>query len=384
MDTTKPNIVKYHYKALACEQRKSGQGISMLLFSAPVGEVLKWAMVERLEPGNETAAQRIEKPYKTQAVKGFFTVDTNNIIPTAVVIGLRTTGVEIEPVENCGPLQNLTISIDESVAEVDRAYPGRIVDGQHRVLGMKEYDPNLKVNIVALQESSDAEVAFQFLVINNKASRVSSDHIRALALNYNEAELGDRLKKVRLRVDSNLNFVGFADDLDDSPFKGCVNLPDNPEGQRLVVPAAIEESIKYIKSQNLPDFQDDDMVLSVFFSIWSEVQSQWGALWNAESKLLQKVSVVGLSKFAVDFLLQKYDWGELDLLKPKDVEGAIRRFVQGLEPAFWSKDTEWTAKGLDTSAGRKIFADALEQIVRNKRQGAPWHSDVSMVEVNGD
>lgn len=356
----------------------------MLLFTAPVGEILKWALIERLGPENDTAAQRIEKPYKVKAVKSFFEVDTSNIIPTAVIIGLRGDEVSVVEVEGGEGMMEVTISINETVPEADRVYPGRIVDGQHRILGMKEYDENLRVNVVALNGSTDAEIAFQFLVINNKASRVSSDHIRALALNYDDNELGNRLKKVRLNLDANLSFVGFANDLEESPFKGEMALPDNPEETQFVVPAAIEESIKNIKSRNLPEFQEDDMVLNLFFSIWRKIKAEWGDKWSKGSKLLQKVSIVGLSKFVVDVLLQRYDWGELDILDPDQVDQAIAKVVQVLEPRFWSVDTEWTAKGLDTSAGRRIFSEALEQIVRNKRQGAPWYTDVSMVSVTDE
>jgi hypothetical protein len=57
----------------------------------------------------------------------------------------------------------------------------------------------------------------------------------------------------------------------------------------------------------------------------------------------------------------------------------VKKILGSLDCHFWSNETEWTAKGLDTQAGRKILLDSLEQIVRNFRQGFEWHTDISMV-----
>jgi len=258
------------------------------------------------------------------------------------------------------------------------------VDGQHRVLGINKFNPDTPINIVGLLDADDTETAFQFLVINNKAAKVSSDHLRALALHYKEKDLAQRLQKVRLNLDPNLRFVGYCNQLADSPFKGMLSLPNNPKPKQIISPAAIEDSVNYLRSQKLPDFvEDDDMVVGVFFTIWRVVKEKWAHLWNAESKLLTKVSIITLSQFFTDNLMRQFDWNNLDIFDPTAVEREVARILVVLEPAFWDQTTEWTAKGLDTPAGRKILSDALEQIVRNARQKAPWHTDIKMIRVSG-
>ena len=84
---------------------------------------------------------------------------------------------------------------------------------------MNEYDPALQVNVVAILGANDMEKAFQFLVINNKATKVSMDHIRALALQYEEAALKTRLETARLTLDPNVGYVGLVNNEEDSPFR---------------------------------------------------------------------------------------------------------------------------------------------------------------------
>lgn len=365
------------YKCIEVFQRGPEIPPKCLLFPARAGDIEKWAAIERLTAEEQKGPQRIKKPYKVKAIRDFFHVGANNIIPTAVVIGLSPGKSTLEAVAGCEGLHTLTVNFDESTSEK----AGTIVDGQHRILGMSSFNPEILVNVVAIADVDDAEVAFQFIVINNKAAKVSSDHLRALALKYSEEDLSKRLQSVKLRLDPNLRFVGFADNLDESPFKGVINLPTNPEESRFVPPTAIEESIAYIKLQRLQEFSDDDMVLGMFFTIWAVIRSSWQELWNSESKLLNKVSVICLTQFFVDNLLRQFDWGGLDIFDLSKVEAETKRILAVLEPQFWHSGTEWTAKGLDTPAGRAILLGALDQMVRNARQKVPWYTEITMVRV---
>lgn len=221
------------------------------------------------------------------------------------------------------------------------------------------------------------------MVINNKSSRVSSDHLRGLALHYNQESLTARLQKIRLNLNPNLRFVGFANDLEDSPFKGMLTLPTNSPEAQAVPPAAIEESINYLRSQKLPELvDDDDMLIGMFFSIWRRVKEKWAHIWVPDSKLFGKVSVICLTQFFSNNLLRQYDWSGLDIFEPSVVEAEVDKMLDALSSDFWAANTEWVAKGLDTQSGRKIFMEALEQMVRNTRQRLPWHTDIGMVELS--
>ena len=64
--------------------------------------------------------------------------------------------------------------------------------------GVDAFDSRISLNVVALINPEDEEIEFQFLVINSKASRVPTDHVKLLALNYEQDDLAIRLKTARM------------------------------------------------------------------------------------------------------------------------------------------------------------------------------------------
>ena len=85
-----------------------------------------------------------------------------------------------------------------------------VIDGQHRLLGMARFSDDIRVNVVALLTDDTDEDAFQFLVINNKAAKVSTDHIKSLLFERNNESLKARLSKARLSVSQRYTFVGIC------------------------------------------------------------------------------------------------------------------------------------------------------------------------------
>jgi DGQHR domain-containing protein len=157
--------------------------VLLATLTAPVGEVIQWAAVERLTVTGE-GHQRLRNEAKIRAIGGFLNLDPRNTIPTAVTVALSDLTLSHDPqLDSC------------STVEVPSSDPpaGLVIDGQHRLFGMSAFDPSLRVNVVALINPSDEEIAFQFLVINNKARKVATDHLKLLALQYPEAALGERL-----------------------------------------------------------------------------------------------------------------------------------------------------------------------------------------------
>ena len=260
--------------------------------------------------------------------------------------------------------------------------PGLVIDGQHRMYGVETYDPSLPLNVVALINAEDEEIAFQFLVINSKASKVPTDHVKLLALHYAEEDLAERLKSARMVLGRH-SFVGVADTSSDSPFYKSVQWPTEPseadeDRTNLVRPASIEQAFAVIDKKGLPDLADDDALIEFFFTLWSTVKNRWAQLWTPDSKLLQKVGLVAMTTFVIDDLVPLADRGDLDLADPDATRTEIEsNILDYLEPDFWQR--EWLAKSLDTSAGRQLVVDALTTVRRNMRRGVNWDSDVRLL-----
>ena len=193
------------------------------------------------------------------------------------------------------------LSIEVPEGAEDNAKPGIVLDGQHRLLGMKQFSPMCMVNVVALLNIDDMEKAFQFLVINNKVVKVSGDLIRTLGLDYQEAELSQRLNNARVSLHDNLRFVGYADSEDESPFKGIVALvgEEATQAQRYVPPSAIESSIGIIQGKKVRELDEDDALCEFFYSVWRPIKTAWPDLWHRDSKLLNKAGIIAMTSYCL-------------------------------------------------------------------------------------
>ena len=364
----------FRYECLVTKQRTANEAPTFCLFHAPASEILQWADIKRLEeePG---APQRRTSPAKVKAIKRFLNSDQRNTIPTSVILTIDIPLDRIHPV-------NVDHSHSFAFLDIEvlpgSPKPGLVIDGQHRLLGMKDYAPETDVNVVAILAASDMEKAFQFLVINNKASKVSMDHIRALALHYEEAALKTRLETARLNLDPNVGYVGLLNNAEDSPFRGMISWPLTPEANRIIVPASIEASIGYIQQQKVRAFESEDVLLEFFYTIWRRIKERWPDLWNPESRLLNKVGIICMTQYMTDALVGSYDLGKLDVSDPDQVGHLVDEILSHQERSFWK--VPWTSTSYDTKVGRALIVASLVQIARNVRAGVPWHEDVELID----
>ena len=360
----------YSYTAIEVIQRTHEDAPRLLLFSAPAGDIAQWADVERLEIGGE-GHQRRRNESKIRAIERFLEVDPRNTIPSALTIALWDTSLS-DGVNGCR-----TLTIPDS----SESKSGLIIDGQHRLYGAERHNKDTLLNVVGILDPTDLEIAFQFLVINNKASRVPTDHIRLLSINIDDRELTDRLKTARMSLSKTTALVGIVDSEKGSPFYKSVIWPVDTEvdDERVdyVRPAAIEVALSIISQKGLIGLDNDDALISFFFALWSGMRRQWPELWAEESRLLSKAGLVAMTIFLLDDLTPLTDRGLLDAANPDEVLEEVVKIVDDIEKEFWTSD--WTMTGLDTPAGRQVIVDSLQRARRNRRLKEPWYSGISLV-----
>jgi DGQHR domain-containing protein len=218
---------KYVYDCLVYAQRPDQSHVpEFCLFHAPAGEVLEWADIERLEKGPGGAQRGVNKT-KVGSVKRFLD-DIANTIPTAVILALDVPDTA-KVTDEDGIVRQIRFEYTDGSRK-----PAIVIDGQHRLLGMTTFDRNIRVNIVALLSGDPDETAFQFLVINNKAAKVPTDHIKALLAERDDEQLKQRLRRARLSISQRYGFVAIADADDESPFRCQVDWPINRDGDKLI------------------------------------------------------------------------------------------------------------------------------------------------------
>lgn len=360
----------FPYTCQSYNQRVSPDAPKFCLFHAPVCEILEWADVHRLED-SPNGAQRGLSNSKVRSVSRFLD-DEINSIPTAIIISIN--------VESCSlRKQGEGTTFELTIEKKGKVLPGVVIDGQHRLIGVSEHDAEMHLNVVALVTDNQDETAFQFLVINNTAAKVATDHIKAILAERDDEALKARLQRARLTVSSRSGFVNFANSDPESPFLNQVDWTINREGEKIVKPTAIETAIKELQDRRIPEFEDEDALIEYFFTIWRSIKETWNDLWNDESKLLNKIGIVCMTQYITNFIVSSYDLGEISVTDLTDVDSRVRQLLKMQEKQFWA--VNWESKSLDTSEGRKIVVESLVQIARNKRQKIDWKSDVRVLKV---
>lgn len=372
---TKAKKRVFEYYALKYAQRGNGAP-AFLVFHAPAADLIAWADVDRLQPTNRRGAQRPLRELKVNKVARFLKLDARNTIPTSVVVAVDLKAVSFSggssksATNEHGPLR-ISMSGNDK--------PGLIIDGQHRAFGIAKFSPSTHINVVAILGGDDAERAFQFVVINNSASRINRDHIKALNLNYDKEKLNTRL------ISSSGVSLGLRDDKYDdlqavdgmAPFKGMLKWPTNKAG--FIPPNAIESALAETHDRAAL-LGIEELELDVFLAIWSKIKALRGNVWNAESHLLQKVSIYALTVYVLDSMVasQRNADEPIDFTEEETLNSLVVRVVKRIPEDFWI--AEWTGKELDTSSGRQRLVEALQVIDSNSRFGRTWYDNVSLID----
>jgi DGQHR domain-containing protein len=354
------------YPCTFFSQRANQNAPSFCVFAASAGDVLEWSDIERLGPGVK-GVQRRENIAKRKQITKFFENEVNTI-PTAVIIALDQSQISANE-------DLLTIPIG-----VGPKKPGLVIDGQHRLLGISDFDKEIKVPVVAIMNASDIEKAFQFLVINNKGSKVSQNHIKALALTFKPKDLSSRLKAAKIALDSER--LGHVEIINGkgSPFANRIDFPTTKGKLKKIVPESFEKSLQYIESLNLPKLEDHDIQRDFFIAIWKAVVASWGdAVFSDNCKLTEKVGIICMSRYLVERLAAMADLDEvdLDLSDFAEVATQVTKLLKRQTIEFWN--AKWKGSGYDTALGHTKVFEALVRISRNIKDGREWETDVDIV-----
>jgi DGQHR domain-containing protein len=362
---------KYSYPAFHFSQH-SVDGPKLVVFYAPVGEVLAWAEVGELSP-RKTGPQRERKTAKVTAIKKFLAADKKNIIPTAVVVAFSE-GSAVYEIDESG-VGTLGVTIGKKLA-------ANIVDGQHRLYGINEFSPLAKVALVGLLEADEVEKAFQFLVINNKSSRVPATHTKALLARMQSTSLAKRLRVARISFEAEgIKDVDLVNSDRDSPFFQTIAWTTTPQETRMVQATAIEASLEYMGGLGISEFEDRDVRRSVFLTIWNTIKGHWPSLWKPRMRLVNKVSIVCLTRFIADTITKWADSEELDidLTDLDEIKEQTTKIISRMDKRFWTASWAEGAGGFDTHQGRDRVVKALQQLYRNGKNSEQWNTDIDII-----
>jgi len=359
----------HEYNGILVEQRTT-KGPAFFAFSSTASEILQWVDIDRTfdVPGG---AQRLFSKSHAKTITNFLD-DSRNVIPTAVILALPkdtytvaaydVEGVKLSPNTSFAGLQ---------IKASDGEQVGSVIDGQHRLLALKDESVPLLVSVLLGVDT--IEQALQFIVINNKAKRVPSDLVRAIITEMSSSDrkkFQKRVARIRLSLGNYHNALRILFSDTSSPFKGIIDWDINRTGERIVKPLGIETALKRISLDlGLAELDLDDGV-QIFSALWRGVKSAYkhtkGVWGPAPSKLLSKAVIVALTEYFIARINLKIEEGFDPTDTPK-VEDYAKSTIEGIPSEFWQ--TTWGRKSLDTSAGRDLIKQAIGRMKRAEATG---------------
>ncbi len=280
-----------HQKKFFCyklSQRGVGNSVDLVIFVTTAKDVDSWAGIRRVGEDIQ-GSQRLLKDTRVKAIKRFLTKSVHNTIPVSVILAFNQgTATFTSLTQNiAGQVQNdlsnglgnkldwgeLQFQFDDALPSTER--PALIVDGQHRVKGMASLDgEDVPVLLVALLDAPAQEQAFQFVVINNKSQKVPTDNVKAIIrlIDQDETDLSERLRQAGVNYGKNSAVLGDVNEADNSPFKGLLKWPLNPNNTGFIDLTTVENCIRYIKTQLPIIKEDDETVKEVFLAMWRAIK----------------------------------------------------------------------------------------------------------------
>ena len=392
-------MASINYFASKVSQRDS-DAPSLLVFTAHAKEILQWAGIRRVGQ-HEAGVQRILKKSRVRSIKRFLESDRSNTIPTSVVLAFEPGSASFESIqteidecvsdvdtrnsiEESLEWGKLKIDFDKEAAEHER--PALIVDGQHRLQGMAALEEEVPVLVVALLDASREEQAFQFIVINNKSSRVSTDNVKGIIADIDEIRLRDRLQVARVNYKDVPATLLDIDERDDSPFQYLIDWPLNQDKKEetniLVKPTTIDKSLRYIRD-SIPDLRNDedsDSLKEILISIFSGVKKAHPNLWRQNSKFMSKVNLNSMCEYVVDRIEYAFMDGNIDPFDPESVVAYSYDVTKSIPSEFW--EAHWPVKLHDSSAVRNQITSDLRQISKNVRSAGSdvdWYDMLNLI-----
>ncbi len=376
-------------------QRLDDQTIPFFVFQARSQDIQSWAGIRRV-PDIQGGTQRAFRETRARAITRFLGAESINTIPNSVLLAFEpgTTSFtpltdhlegcvsEIDLLNGCeGQMEwgVLEFEFNENTPEHQR--PALIVDGQHRLNGMYEFEEeNIPVVIVSLVDSPLKEQAFQFIVVNNKVVRVPTESAKSIIADLDtedEDELGERLLKAGIKYKDVSPILRDINDLESSPFKDLLDWSYNREGVRLVNLTAIEQALRYLRGLFTFLEDDEDSLLEVFLGIWRAIKEQYPSLWGEDNKFMRKVNINGTNEFVVDRLKMAWEFGLIDIFDPTQVEQQTQRVLDSIPSQFWEVD--WGIPIQDNANVRTMIKNDLTQMAENRKLRRRWQDDLQVI-----
>jgi DGQHR domain-containing protein len=299
-------------------------------------------------------------------------------LPTAILLNLRHR-------DSREAVRNGVLHLDLLKSSNNLSQPFYVVDGQHRVLALEklvvEYDPAkwsaFVIPFVCMLGATEDEEMDQFYIVNSKAKSVRTDLAYALLRQRAErdpAVMEQLLEKGRdwqVRAEELVEFLAEKG----AVWRGRIRLAAMDKGETTMPSASMVSSLRPLLTSPYFGSLNRDQQLKLLDAFWRGLRDLMKDAFDAPQKyvvqkgvgvtvlhviLVQVIEIVrskGLSPLDPDTyskILRK----PLSLLQGENQHGET---VSGMD--FWRVAPEGAAGSYSSSAGKRVFAAKLRQLM---------------------
>jgi len=308
---------------------------------------------------------------------------------------------------------NLLLELPESALRdlyrevTDELKPGILIDGQHRVMGTKQF-PDVPFLVTALPTANWPELAFQFLVTNRTARRVAESLLISIVgqslSKEQRSEIEERLRQANIRVGL-IEAVMKVHEDEQSPFFDMLSFGIKNEAGFIDAAAMQGKVIQLWYERKSPirelfdhfisggksvsdrteHWKSEELWFEMFINFWSAVKQRYDGTTVFSSELVDRNKKAPASKLMTATVLRIFQETLLDFLlqhlKQKAATEAVsiadsipdarafsklvERTLERLTPEFF---TDWQLTGFDGSKGaRDDLADAIRKVINTER-----------------
>jgi DGQHR domain-containing protein len=386
-------------------QRTDKNVTRFFVFNAGAKDLKEWLGIRRIKDVPK-GTQRVLRKARASAVTKFIEASSINTIPNSILIafdrdkakftslskeiseGIIQTKSSLENPVNIlfnGCENQLDWGIIEfsfEGNEQEDAKPALIVDGQHRLYGMSDFDKeNLPITVVSLIDANHEEQAFQFIVVNNKAVRVSAENVKSIIADFNEDELEKRLVLARVKYGDKPLILRSLNDSPSSPFQNLLNWSYNreiTEETQLVPITAIEQTMRYIRKSFTVLENDEDSLIEFFCATWRAVKGNYPELFGKNNQFMTKANISAFNEYITDRLLYFWEMDLLDIFETDEIEQKVLDIIKRLPQEFWLEN--WKLRIQDTPNFREIIKNDLKTIITNAKLSKNWKNGLELLE----
>ncbi|MEG4408670.1 DGQHR domain-containing protein [Microcoleus sp. MON2_D5] len=386
-------------------QRTDKNVTRFFVFNAGAKDLKEWLGIRRIKDVKK-GAQRVLRKARASAVTKFIEASSINTIPNSILIafdpdkakftsltkeiseGIIQTKSSLENPVNI-LLNGCENQLDWGIIEFsferneqEDAKPALIVDGQHRLYGMSDFDKeNLPITVVSLIDATRQEQAFQFIVVNNKAVRVSAENVKSIVADFNEDELETRLARARVKYGDKPQILTYINDSPSSPFQNLLEWSYNREitDENALVPiTAIEQTMRYIRKSFTVLENDEDSLIEFFCATWRAVKGNYPELFGKNHQFMTKANISAFNEYITDRLLYFWEMDLLDIFESEEVEQKVLDIIKRLPQEFWLEN--WKLRIQDSPTVRQIIKNDLKTIITNSKLSKNWKNGLELVE----